>query len=51
MTYYDALQKNYKTLKKNSNDLREQIFIILENKNVIISLQKQLRFNQEISIK
>ena len=45
MTYYNALRKNYKTFKKDSNDLREQVFTILENKNVIISLQEQLRFN------
>ena len=45
MTHYDALQKNYKTFKKNSNDLREQIFTIFEDKNIIISLQKQLKLN------
>ena len=45
MIHYNALRKNYKTLKKNSNDLREQIFIIFKDKNVIISLQKQLKFN------
>ena len=51
MTHYDALRKNYKTFKKNLNDLREQIFTILEDKNVIISLQEQLKLNQKISIK
>ena len=51
MTHYDALRKNYKTFKEISNDLREQIFTIFENKNIIISLQEQLRFNQEINIK
>ena len=51
MTHYDALRKNYKTFKKNLNDLREQVFTIFEDKNVIISLQEQLKLNQEISIK
>ena len=51
MTHYDALQKNYKIFKKDLNDLREQVFTIFEDKNVIISLQKQLRLNQEINIK
>ena len=51
MTHYDALRKNYKTFKKDLNDLREQVFTIFEDKNIIISLQKQLKLNQEISIK
>ena len=51
MTHYNALRKNYKTLKKDLNNLREQVFTIFEDKNVIINLQEQLRFNQEISIK
>ena len=45
MTHYDALRKNYKTFKKDSNDLREQVFTIFEDKNVIINLQEQLRLN------
>ena len=45
MTHYNALRKNYKTFKKDSNDLREQVFMIFENKNVIISLQEQLKLN------
>ena len=45
MTHYNALRKNYKTFKKDSNDLREQVFTIFEDKNVIISLQKQLKLN------
>ena len=45
MTHYNALRKNYKTFKKDSNDLREQVFTIFEDKNVIINLQEQLRLN------
>ena len=37
MIHYNVLRKNYKTF--------------IENKNVIINLQKQLKFNQEINIK